>query len=585
MSKKYQDGETALLNANLQFEKMQPINHLTNLKSDTQMQKLSVSTNFEISNYLRNFYLKAIQIICQSRTGVPLNTPCRPPCPVAENKECSTSKNDDKLISKLSKNWFNIVLPENVPKLNEMKQVILDECLEPNQDICIEISICINSKYQCKKLNRINGENPSDEFNHIIIETWYINNEKIYSTNSNSMSYNIYHNMTQILKSLLLISRTLPAYQWAVDQLSSDKFSMCYKLYVGDRTIDNLADPYAAKHFFVGEVNTPLGIISMGVNYNRDILGIYKAKEELFKVNKSISENNKIICSSKIDKETLEDALLEPDAMGTKSMHYSKSMEISYLDPGAHSNWSNSHASDKTENCNLLNKYRQFEKPINSRKSILTSNSSEFCRRLSRESDNKSAMYDPLPPLNNPVFANLDAIDWSKYKNRKEESIDCIPFGSLFMKAFECKKLSKIPVTLRDADHLAAVTPTFENLTDTAYTKGIQNSHDDKVDLDEDIKSPFSEEESGHILEFSKLVNSFPELDMFKCKTNYKKTLDGIGNGLSGMKVCTDSFDSFINNINKNYNAQLSREADDLEGNFDKAETVKTKFSGKTTPL
>ncbi|XP_050457826.1 autophagy-related protein 13 homolog isoform X2 [Cataglyphis hispanica] len=192
----------------------------------TMSTQLSMQDKKDLEKFTKYLALRAAQIIVQSRSGQKVNTTCKP----------DSSAGD----------WFNLAIKE-LPEVSvDAKRALCGEIVSSSVPLCIEIS-----------LKTIEGDK-------MVLETWSLGVLPEQSDPTVRVTYTVYNRMGILLKSLLSVSRTAPAYKLSRRQ-GPDSYTMCYRIYMGEPQLHNLGDNY--KHMRVGQLCTPVGTIHLSVSY------------------------------------------------------------------------------------------------------------------------------------------------------------------------------------------------------------------------------------------------------------------------------------------------------------------------------
>lgn len=180
----------------------------------------------DLDKFTKYLALRAAQIIVQSRSGQKVSTTCKP----------DSSAGD----------WFNLAIKELPEVVADAKKVLCGEIVTSTVPICIEIS-----------LKTVEGDT-------MVLEMWSLGVLPEHIDPTVRVTYTVYNRMGILLKSLLSVSRVTPAYKLSRRQ-SSDSYTMCYKIYMGEPQLHVLGDNY--KHVRVGQLFTPVGTIRLSLSY------------------------------------------------------------------------------------------------------------------------------------------------------------------------------------------------------------------------------------------------------------------------------------------------------------------------------
>ncbi|XP_076182221.1 autophagy-related 13 isoform X2 [Ptiloglossa arizonensis] len=188
--------------------------------------KLSVQDKKDLDKFTKFLALKAAQIIVQSRSGEKVSTKSKP--------------------NSSGTNWFNLAIHDVPEVLAEAKRALCGEMINSTIPLCIEIS-----------LRTVEGDT-------MVLETWSLGIMPEHSDPTIRVTYTVYNRMGILLKSLLSVSRIIPAYKLSRRQ-SPDSYVICYRIYMGEPQLHTLGDNY--KNVRVGQLCTPVGTIHLSVSY------------------------------------------------------------------------------------------------------------------------------------------------------------------------------------------------------------------------------------------------------------------------------------------------------------------------------
>ncbi|CRL06936.1 CLUMA_CG019622, isoform B [Clunio marinus] len=181
----------------------------------------------EISKFIKFLAFKTTQIIVQSRLGGLIYS------------KCNNSGAD----------WFNIAIRDHPDILSETKKALQtgqsDNLITNHFPLCVEIS-----------LQTVDGDKMQ-------LEVWSLNINKDSADPLIKSTYSIYNRMSNLLKSLLSITRVTPAYKLSRRQ-SSDSYSIYYRIYSAEPE-HNLGESY--KQVRIGQLITQIGSVTMAVAY------------------------------------------------------------------------------------------------------------------------------------------------------------------------------------------------------------------------------------------------------------------------------------------------------------------------------
>lgn len=182
-----------------------------------------------MERYSKNLFFKAAQIIVQARQGTKLMTESQ-----AQPKNQS---------------WFCLAINDNSEINQEAERTAnfahLSGCSIWTQPLCIEIS-----------LKTTEGET-------LVLETWVLSLGEGADA-SIRLANTVCNRMGLLLKSLLCVTRALPAYKLSRRQ-GPETFVMCYRVFSGEHSTSQLGN--GCQTCQVGQVVTQVGTISLKVDY------------------------------------------------------------------------------------------------------------------------------------------------------------------------------------------------------------------------------------------------------------------------------------------------------------------------------
>ncbi|XP_050538084.1 autophagy-related protein 13 homolog isoform X2 [Daktulosphaira vitifoliae] len=179
----------------------------------------------EMEQLTKLMTMKSAQIIVQSRMGEKLHTSC-------------SSQNSS----------MNVAIKEFPDVIAETK-LALSNGLGDSVPLCIEIF-----------LKTVDGDT-------MTLETWSIGliPESAFDPFcSRHLVYTLYNRLGVLLKSLVSVSRVIPAYRYSRQQ-SQDSFQIHHRIYAGEPEVHTLGKEY--KELQIGQVSMPIGTIHVTVCY------------------------------------------------------------------------------------------------------------------------------------------------------------------------------------------------------------------------------------------------------------------------------------------------------------------------------
>ncbi|VVC39980.1 Hypothetical protein CINCED_3A005588 [Cinara cedri] len=179
----------------------------------------------EMEQLTKLMTMKSVQIIVQSRMGDKLHTYC-------------TNQNSS----------MNIAIKE-IPEVVTETKLALSNGLGDSVPLCVEIF-----------LKTIDGDT-------MTLETWSIG---LLAENtfdpfcSRHLVYTLYNRLGVLLKSLVSVSRVIPAYRYSKLQ-GNDCYQVHHRIYAGEPQVHTLGKEY--KELKIGQVSMPIGTIQVAVCY------------------------------------------------------------------------------------------------------------------------------------------------------------------------------------------------------------------------------------------------------------------------------------------------------------------------------
>ena len=186
----------------------------------------------ELEKYVKYLFYKACQIIVQSRQG---------------GKSYTESQPNPK-----NQSWFCLAINDNVEITHEAKKAaaMINNLTSTGLGIlghplCIEISL------------------KTSEGDSMVLENWVLTWRDSSDPNIR-LNNTVYNHMGLLLKSLLCVTRSTPAYRLSRRQ-GPETFVICYRVYAGDSVSSQLGDGYQTSG--VGQVVTNVGTLQLRVDY------------------------------------------------------------------------------------------------------------------------------------------------------------------------------------------------------------------------------------------------------------------------------------------------------------------------------
>lgn len=182
-----------------------------------------------LEKFVKILTMKSAQIIVQARLGEKIRTDCNP----------RTSGND----------WFNIAIIDQPDVLAETKKVLQ---ISQHESIITRLPLCVEISLQT-----VEGDN-------MILEVWSLSVQSDQCDAQLRTTHSIYNRMGLLLKSLLSVTRSTPAYKLSRRQ-SGDSYQIFYRIYIGEAQTHQLGDGH--KQIRVGQLCTQIGTLAMAVAY------------------------------------------------------------------------------------------------------------------------------------------------------------------------------------------------------------------------------------------------------------------------------------------------------------------------------
>lgn len=188
-------------------------------------QKLSPQDRKDLDKFTKYLVFKCAQIIIQSRSGEKVNMP-------------------SKLVSS-GTDWFNLSIRDDPEIQTEIKNIYGNSSIIDGEKVCFEISV------------------KTSEGEETVLETWYLEATDHCDLMSR-VSCSVYARMGVLLRSLLIVTRAVPAY-WVSREQAQDRYVMCYRIYLGTPLLTGLGEQFVRRT--VGLVPSPVGMIALHTAY------------------------------------------------------------------------------------------------------------------------------------------------------------------------------------------------------------------------------------------------------------------------------------------------------------------------------
>lgn len=142
---------------------------------------------------------------------------------------------------------FNVALDDLPEIIGEAKKAMHGELAITRVPLCVEIS-----------LRTVEGD-------QMVLETWSLGIDPELNDPSLRMTNpSVYNRMGILLKSLVSVTRVIPAYKLSRRQ-GPDSYIICYRVYMGEPQLHGLGD--GRKEVRIGQLCTAIGTLSLNVVY------------------------------------------------------------------------------------------------------------------------------------------------------------------------------------------------------------------------------------------------------------------------------------------------------------------------------
>ncbi|KAH8284186.1 hypothetical protein KR054_012074 [Drosophila jambulina] len=203
----------------------------------------------DLEKFIKFLVLKSTQVVVQSRLGEKMQTQCNPLA---------------------GSDWFNIAVQDHPEVLDETKRALglkTGESILQRLPLCVEISL------------------RTSDGDQMVLEVWSLDllqsapnsatpatgepkadPAAIVNTEGQTLkaAHAIYNRMGIMLKSLISLTRTTPAYKLSRRQCP-DSYGIFYRIYVDRPQVHTLGEGH--KHVKIGQLNTIVGSLVMSVAY------------------------------------------------------------------------------------------------------------------------------------------------------------------------------------------------------------------------------------------------------------------------------------------------------------------------------
>jgi len=440
--------------------------------------KLSTQDCKDLEKYLRYFVYKSAQIIVHSRLGERV---CLP------SKQFATGAD-----------WFNLSIRDDSDVLSEVKRIYPGSGggLAGGDVVCVETLLQTRSG------------------SAMLLETWTV---RLVSPCDSTVrvSFTVYNRIGILLKSLLIASRSVPAYQ--LSRRCSAKacdYSIYYRMYVGEPALD-LGPTFCSRT--VGLVPTPVGTIQLSVAYRTQPvleLGVASTKD--------LELEDDHFCAVKS---------LVATGIPTSGWH-------------AISRWQQQSADSEAQDRELLS----TSPPDHNRLVSIPSDLNRIAE------DVRGTGCDNKPRI--AAFASADRPTPQYF----DFDIDAaIPFGQLLEQDVLVKTEKKPAEKAIDKDVKMASGIEPMMLTNSENSALDQNRHSTAADIvTRTLNTPFAsctdasgkEEQEGDLGRFYRECQSAPSLSMFQQPSaDVRELLNSITDQLAQFEANAEEFDEFVNSF------------------------------------
>ncbi|SPP87803.1 autophagy-related protein 13 homolog [Drosophila guanche] len=209
----------------------------------------------DLERFIKFLALKSTQVVVQSRLGEKIQTQCNP-----------LAGND----------WFNIVVQDHPEVMDETKRAL---ALKPGDSILQRLPLCVEISLKTTEGDQMvlevwsldllqpaangtttNGGGASNARDDSKADTNGTNGE----SQTLKASHAIYSRMGIMLKSLISLTRTTPAYKLSRRQCP-DSYGIFYRIYVDRPQVHTLGEGH--KNVKIGQLHTIVGSLVMSVAY------------------------------------------------------------------------------------------------------------------------------------------------------------------------------------------------------------------------------------------------------------------------------------------------------------------------------
>ncbi|KAH8306163.1 hypothetical protein KR018_003095, partial [Drosophila ironensis] len=192
----------------------------------------------DLEKFIKFLVLKSTQVVVQSRLGEKMQTQCNPLA---------------------GSDWFNIAVQDHPEVLEETKRAL---ALKTGESILQRLPLCVEISLK------------TAEGDQMVLEVWSHDlvqpapapaaGSETNEGQTLKAAHSIYNRMGIMLKSLISLTRTTPAYKLSRRQCP-DSYGIFYRIYVDRPQVHTLGEGH--KHVKIGQLNTIVGSLVMSVSY------------------------------------------------------------------------------------------------------------------------------------------------------------------------------------------------------------------------------------------------------------------------------------------------------------------------------
>ncbi|XP_046850193.1 autophagy-related protein 13-like [Xenia sp. Carnegie-2017] len=456
--------------------------------------KLTPQEEKDLNKFQKFFSFKVVQVIVQSRLGEKISAISKP--------------------NAMGYDWFNLAITDIHEVLEETKKVMGNNRL-PSVDspLCVEVSLKTN------------------EGNTMVLETWKLGMDRKCEY-SNKITFTVYNRMGILLRSLIAVTRVLPAYKIARNQ--GQDYILCYRIYFGQIKISDFGESY--RIVSVGSIATPRGGLTLSVGY--------RTKLVLPHTNRSTSNDSVMLPGNDENLQLVpntDSGMQYPVAMTTELRHHIVKEIASAVED---TDLSRSNVSPQT-----------FDTTASSKPSATTEHSSASQTEPERDSSTCNTNIERTRKFSETKGTTEAAF----VRDRKHASHEGLvplsstpPFASLLVNKSD-ESGSQHTLTGSTSQSSSKNVGNTESKNDTLVTNLGQNNPEDDFIMVE-LKAAFaSDNSSAGLTRFYRECQNAPPLQLFHQSSaqSVHDVLDTLGNELDVYEQNIKNFDDFIDQLEK----------------------------------